>query len=377
MDLESPFRHQRYTPTSSVDVKFLTAAAGPQPGTHGFREDIRQAGRLMFDAGVRTWYLIHGTFVGTDASGWIRRISRVVPHLGSKLGRIQKRAVDTVLSDYSNYSDEFESLIKDSQEDSARVDVRRFHWSSENHHIGRADGAIRLLGQLLDEPADPDQRIVLWGHSHGGNLLALLSQILAATPKERQTFFDATARYYRTSRGRYDLPVWERVREACRKEQPLKQTLDVVTFGTPVRYGWNLEAVCKLTHFIYHRPFPGRPPDRARFPFDRDEFRCAAGGDYIQQMALAGTDFSPGLTALRARQANRALEALLQQGVHRRDLFFHLHHGQRTHEDGTNLLVDYGQQDDNLLSHMAGHAIYTMTEWLHFHMTTVANLYYA
>ena len=36
-----------------------------------------------------------------------------------------------------------------------------------------------------------------------------------------------------------------------------------MTFGTPIRYGWDSGGYARLLHFIHHRPAPGLPADRA------------------------------------------------------------------------------------------------------------------
>ena len=87
---------------------------------------------------------------------------------------------------------------------------------------------------------------------------------------------------------------------------------------------------------------------------------------------MAGTNFPPTLWAWRAWLADHRLNRLLQSGVKHRDFLARLQVGQRTHADGTNLLVDYGPMPGTLVQHLAGHAVYTRLDWLLFHAEEVA-----
>lgn len=75
--------------------------------------------------------------------------------------------------------------------------------------------------------------------------------------------------------------------------------LDVVTLGTPVRYGWDADGYGNLLHFIHHRPVDGLPDDRAPFLPSAEDILQAKQGDCVQQLGIAGTNFTPPAWAWR------------------------------------------------------------------------------
>ena len=74
---------------------------------------------------------------------------------------------------------------------------------------------------------------------------------------------------------------------------PRSLRLDVVTLGTPVRYGWDAAGYGNLLHFIHHRPVDGLPDDRAPFLPSAEDILQAKQGDCVQQLGIAGTNFTP------------------------------------------------------------------------------------
>lgn len=334
MPVANRFRHQEYR-VDRPDVPIHLLA--PEPSAFG-PDAVGDAYRA---AGVCAIVLVHGTFVGTDASGLIGELSRLAPGLGARLRRWRRRAAEYLAGDAGLYTADYACAL----EDAAGVPVRLFLWSSENNHVGRSRAAVRLLEELTD--LEPQGRVLVWGHSHGGNVLALVSNLLGGDQASRRAFFSAARLRKR------------RVRRALRDH---RLTLDVVTFGTPVRYGWETRGYAKLLHFIHHRPVPGLPEHLARFPPD--------GGDEVQQIGVAGTDFVPPVPAWCAE---RRLRHLLQPGLRKRDLLARLKLGVRVPDEGCTLLVDYGELHDRV----AGHAVYTRRRWLPFHAAEVARRLYA
>jgi len=336
---------------------------------------------------VAAIYLVHGTFVGGDGLGFLREIARVWPAAGDVLRRLQKQTLDNITRDTGNFTPEFARQLQDAiQGNSAdAIPVRLFHWSSENHHIGRADGAVRLLVELAEQiqPTSPGHppslsagdRIMIWGHSHGGNVLALLTNLLANDADTNDRFFRAARSYYCwPGTHRIDMPAWSRAMEVLSDlNHPLRTVqLDLVTMGTPVRYGWDTQGCATLLHFINHRCRPALPDHVASFPPLTEDILQATGGDLIQQCAIAGTNFAPSGWAWRARQADRRLALLLQPTMRKRDLLQRLRMGCRVHADGTNLLVDYKAGEGNIAEHVAGHAVYTRIPWIPFHLEAIA-----
>jgi hypothetical protein len=318
--------------------------------------------------------------VGADALGVIREISRVSSSAAGPLRRLHKQICDAIVGEAGNYRPayacEFERAIN--RDGDAAIPVRLFHWSSENHHIGRADGAVRLIDELASGEWR-EGRVLVWAHSHGGNVLALLTNLLASDPATNGRFFRASRSYFRWPISEAtDMPAWQRVwRMLRRDDHPLTRvSLDLVTLGTPVRYGWDSSGYDKLLHFVNHRPIRGGSPHRATFPPSIEDLLTAAGGDYVQQLGIAGTNLAPPFWAWRAWLADIRLGRILQAGLGRRDTLVRLKLGTRVHQEGETLLVDYGPARGHVGQHLLGHAIYTRQDWLLFHAEQVASRFY-
>jgi hypothetical protein len=342
---------------------------------------MQRVGEVLRAEGVAAVFLAHGTFVGPDALGVLAELARVYPAAGQALRRLIKRIVDRIAGEAGNYTGRyarcFESAINPPGE--RRIPVWLFHWSSENTHIGRADGAVRLIDELLSLGIEPGQRVLLWGHSHAGNVFALMTNLLAGDREAAEDFFRATEIYYRWPVvGCVDIPVWNRVREALAADRsPLAgAALDMVTFGTPIRYGWDSAGYGRLLHFIHRRPARGVPPYRAPFPVDLRKLLHATEGDYVQQLGIAGTDVTPSVFAWRARLADQRLERLLHPDTPADDPQQRFQAGSIVPDEGTTLLVDYGPAEGGIAEHFAGHAVYTRPEWMLFHAEEVVRRLY-
>lgn len=342
---------------------------------------MQQVGRAYRQAGVSAIYLVHGTFVGADALGILSALGRVYPAAQSFMSELAKQAVDHLTGEGGNYTGKFaqsfEELIQTPGEPT--IPVRRFFWSSQNHHLGRADGAIRLLDEIAGAEIPPKGRILLLGHSHAGNVFALMTNLLAADAETRKAFFDAARIYYRWPLlGLIDIPFWQRLENLLSQHPEVitNHPLDFVTFGTPIRYGWDSGGYDHLLHFINHKPSKSLPEYQAPFPPTAQQVCTAAEGDYVQQCGIAGTNLMPNMFAWRSCLADRRLNTLLQQDIHARDLPKNLKAGRRVPDDGTTLLVDYGPTEGGLPEHVAGHAVYTRSEWLLFHAEEIARRFY-
>lgn len=365
------FRHQDYDRTPEAGQFELLHADQPKSvsdSNDGVAPNVLQRNK------VAAIYLLHGTYTGDDILGIFRKVAALFPSLAVKLSRLEKRALDRLLRDVANYSEEFATqlALRANGNEQGPIPVKRFQWTGENNHVGRCDGAVQLLDELLQQAFAAGSRVQLWGHSHGGNVLALLTNLLGADLTARERFFDAAARFYsHLYRGHQQ--AWNRVRDALHAEgNPLADiSLDVATFGTPIRYGWDLNAADHLLHFVNHRCADNLPVYQAALPRSLDDILSARFGDVIQQVAVAGTGVSPGIWSWRSRIANRRLRGLLQKGVRRRDLLHRLKLGKRVADAGTTLLVDYNQPKTSPLHLLAGHAVYTTIQWQEFHVEQV------
>ena len=378
MPPKNNFRHQVYSPDLPKTEFTILRPTTPPNDESIVRQRLGEVGRKLESAGVSSIYLLHGTFAGTDSLGVIREISRVSPRFSNMLGKNRKSLVDKLTGDAGNFTADYAAQLSTSINVSTNtsIQVKRFDWSSENHHLGRADGAICLLKELV-ENARRGQRTLLVGHSHAGNVFALLTNLLCADKEIRKQFFHAARWFYQIPLiKRIDAPIWDEVKILLNDVSPLDFCLDIVTMGTPVRYGWDSDGYRKLLHFIHHRPVENEPLDRIRFPPTIDELVGASSGDFIQHMGIAGTNFMPYLLTLRNWFAERRLAKLLQSTTKKRDLIQRLGYGQRLHDEGSTLLVEYPDVEQAPYRSALGHAVYTRCQWMLFHFEEIAQRFY-
>ncbi len=316
MPTTASFVHQQYRQTvpTSPHHWLSSRPAGPDPGVEQQRwADVARAYRA---AGVSAIYLIHGGLAATDAIDLLQALSRTFPSAASALRRVTGELSQSAAPHAGSYSGtfarDFERALN--RTGGARIPVRLFEWSHENNHLGRADAAVRLVAQLATSDLDRGGRVLVWAHGHAGNVLALVTHLLAHDREAAEAFFAAAEVYYRWPLlGWIDIPLWRRLRALLDERRPrlANLSLDLVTFGTPVLYGWNHTGYRRLLHFVYHRPAAGLPAYRAPFPPEPDRVLRAADGDYVQQLGIAGTDVPPSLFAWRARLADKRLGRVL------------------------------------------------------------------
>jgi hypothetical protein len=156
-------------------------------------------------------------------------------------------------------------------------------------------------------------------------------------------------------------------------------TLDVVTLGTPVRYGWDPSGLGKLLHIVNHRPMRvdgKRWLAKMELPQITMEMPIAWGGDYVQQLAVGGTDAMP--TSPDAKATNKVLWELLEpyEGFER--WLECARKSVRCQNDGQCLLVDYKDSTatSSAKDHLYGHAAYTRMNAMLFNTTEIARALY-
>jgi hypothetical protein len=342
------------------------------------KADFAPLAKQLREADVRHILLIHGTFAGGDITGFVREVKRFSPVKASRIDEISKAWFDELAGDVGNYTDAFAKQLSGliNSEDTPTIKVERFGWSGENHHLGRVDGAISLLGKISS--MDPGGRLLVMAHSHGGNLLAMLSQIVGSPYEAKESFFQRTRLHYHSPlRSKVDLQEWKHAREILLDGHNAKREIDIATFGTPLRYRWNDMIVPRLLHFIHHRSCHIDDPRKAVIPRSAGDVLTAAGGDYVQHLAIAGTDFIPSIFAWRDVVVERRLHRMFESTTRRRDLFRKLKQGRRESCDGKTLLVDYPATPGREQQKLFGHGVYTAPGWLHFHLDMICKQFYA
>ena len=332
---------------------------------------------LLRKAGVKNILLVHGTFVGGDIVGVVREVRRFSPVSAMRLNELGKAWFDDLVGDVGNYTNQFSEQLEDliNPVSLPPIHVERFSWSGENHHIGRADGAVALVNRMAS--MEGKGRVLVLAHSHGANLLAMLSQLAGASIPLKEAFFKATRLHYHSPlRSKVDLQDWTLAREMLLDTDSNRRPIDVATFGAPLRYRWNRKACPRLLHFIQHRCIDEESPTKAMMPRTIRDVTAAVGGDYVQHLAIAGTDFLPSFFAWRDLIVERRLRWIFESTARRRDVIGKLKQGRRESSDGKTLLVDYpttaGQENQKLL----GHGVYTSHKWLAFHLQVICRHFY-
>jgi hypothetical protein len=393
------FQHQSY-PTAPTVAPLVLAIEPVTPDAVTFP-------RLHSEFGISHIELVHGTFAGTDPFG-IHALMRssiadasptlqlaLTPVIG-KLEEATKKFTETVTADIANFNETFRAKFQELAGDELIVSRLEPTWSSENTHLARAALAVRLLCQLDDlqnQGLDPQfDRVMFWGHSHAGNGMALLTNLLANDPTSVAAFFEATA----DSLG----DDGRRAQEILAMHDgphPMAQALFIVTFGTPVRYGWDTDGCRQLLHITHHVPVDEEQPTQTvpavHSAGDDDpgfgavvsslqqtvvDALLARHGDWVQTFAIAGTDLQPTVH----REANESLGEYLERNLPNatpqsiKDRLPVVRERWKTatrlHTDGQNVLIEYPATKltrfGNAHQSVFGHGVYTRTEWLPAHV---------
>jgi hypothetical protein len=344
-------------PSAPMRLRFTADAAA---GTPEWRAAMGEIGERMRGAGVRLVLFAHGSFVGDDPLGLARvaeEAAPLLPEIARGLRGFTRSNVSRLLGDLSNFTDEY---VRDFGQATGVV-TSGFTWSGENHHAGRIQGAVRLARALVlhgGGAVRPGDRLLLVGHSHGGQVFAILSQLLARA----QGYDDLLAAAH--ARGE-DVAALEEHLALLRR-----CSIDVATFGTPPRYGWARSAGFRALHVVNHR---GATP---RAPSLRGLFHTRHG-DYVHHIGAHGSDF-PAPTA-RERAMNARLDRWLGQGSSVRLWLRNVAHGLRVAPEGDTVLVDYGDDAKvlpNLIASGLGHAAYTRYDAMLFHARLVGGHFY-
>jgi hypothetical protein len=341
--------------------------------------DIGHVPQLLRRCGVTEVILVHGTFAGNDIIGFVRQIARFSPSLAGKMNELGKRWFDEFVGELGNYTASYADCLASliNTPSLAPIPVTRFEWSGENHHLGRAGGAMSLLDSSRSESHDGSRRILVLAHSHGGNVVSMLSHLIGASESRRKAFFDATRLHYRNPlTGHIDLPKWQQANERLMDEPRRLPLIDVATFGTPLRYRWCSDVCPNLLHFVQHRPLNPEHPELAVLPGSIQQVLDAVGGDYVQQLGIAGTDFPTSILAWREWIVERRMRKMFEPKARRRDLMKKLKLGRRASADGTTLLVDYADSEAGWNRKLLGHGVYTCRQWLPFHMREICSRFY-
>lgn len=321
------------------------------------RDNLEPFGRFFIHAKVSSIYTIHGTFVGDDPFHIIGLIENIFPRFNSnfiqKIREGTKKGQNLFAKDLGNFIDEHLDLL--SSMSLGRIPVRNFTWSSGNNHFARIKGVISLILELSIKHKKGD-RVLLVGHSHAGQLFALLTQFCHK--------LEMVAEILKI------LPDGIVPPDFMKKlilVNSLK--LDFVTLGTPARYTWKLGSDMRLLHIINHRGSSVLGGDFAGASFTKT-------GDYIQQWGIAGSDLKSPVSI--ENQINLKLDNILGVGSNFDELKKTINKRNRLHSEGHHLLVDYGDNSrlPNFGQTIFGHGCYTKVENLQFLVSQITRRFY-
>ena len=373
MPTGNQFAHQTYAASRpQAAYEMMPVAAAPKFGSPEYRERMLAVGNIFKSAEVGAIVLIHGTFVGDDPWGLAAMTLGKRPTWFRKACIWQKRLADRVMKDRGNFPAQYVAQLSQMLGGASPFPVSRFLWSSMNNHVGRAVAAVRLLSALSELSLPTGKRILLCGHSHGGNVLALLTNLLSPRQIGVGSFLDAVAGYARTYDSHWDTHA-NRVGEG--PQFASTHPLDLVTLGTPIRYGFETSGYANLLHFVNHRPGKLRPEYRFAGPIALGEMLTAHHGDYIHQVGIAGSNFTTPLSRPLWRSDTR-LAKQLSAGIHFGSLPRRIGLGMRVPEEGRTLLIDYGLPGGRWWRSGMGHAEYTHAEQMLFHFEQIAHRFY-
>ncbi|MFK7872448.1 MAG: hypothetical protein AB8C84_04655 [Oligoflexales bacterium] len=296
-------------------------------------------------------FFVHGTFVGEDPLDFFYYLNSTFRKI---LQKYLKQAKKMIVKDNGMFSIEYVDLFQKMMGD--EIKAHYFQWSSGNHHFARLSGALNLLFELAALCVDrKSKRFLLIGHSHAGQIFAILSQMICDEEKGRVLIQKACLAGYPKS--------FYEICETLHSIQGMR--FDLVTLGTPVRYDFFLSKKISLLHIINHRKF--KQPVNPYRSILNTEF-----GDYIQHWGSSGTDIKSPIP--QVENVNKDLDHLFDIG---RDLKLwrsRLKKERQIPKQGVTLLVDYQDQSSsiNCVTTLFGHGIYTRMNTMLFHAEQIA-----
>jgi hypothetical protein len=421
MPTENNFQHDemsRKNPGERITVRQVTPTILPESPSG--QDAMAALGKQLSHAGVRMIVLLHGCIPGTDAfgverldelGGLKRGYSRGVAGLDALLALMRessngiaplpgglrpplvnddasKRLLDERIGDAGNFTNSYVELMWQSL---GRGLDRPIHcirelWSCEHHHLGRAIAAVSILGRLRDwcetHKLGQGDRILVQAHGQAGLVLALVSNLLcAAVISSRTRVLDLLSSYASQIDRPDTLSTIQCIAPLLSNNTLLNgATLDVITLGTPVRYGWDPSGLGKLLHIVNHRNL--RTDGKAwlskmELPQITMEMPIAWGGDYLQELAVAGSDAVPAADA--AKTANTGLWEIVEPFDGFERWLECARRAVRIPSEGLGILADYKDStgSTNVRDHYFGHAAYTRLDTMLFNTTEIVQSLYS
>lgn len=342
--------HNQYIPKGST-FEFIEAKEVDPDQVLIELEKINLMGRIENDQ-IQHVYLVHGTFVGDDPWNIFEIIKIIFPKINekliSKLKSLTKISQDYFSADLGNFSSRHEAILNKTL---PHTKITNFAWSSANHHCARVIGCFELIDQIVKNNNQRD-KILLIGHSHAGQLFALITLIIADL--NRANYFYELVKEF-IPQVTFNSHVVDHLKSLEFK---------IVTLGTPPRYSWEKLKNIDLYHFINHR-------GRDVFAGDNAGALQTKDGDYIQQWGLTGSDIQPAHQS--QKNINEKLDFYLGIGTNLKTLKENISKKRRLHNYGHHFLVDYHDNSKipNFYKTIFGHGNYTRLRFLPFLLDTI------
>jgi hypothetical protein len=421
MPIENSFQHDemsRKNPGERLTVRQVdpTALSESPPA----QDAMATLGKRLSHAGVRLIVLLHGSIMGTDVfgvqrldelGGLKRGYSRGVAGLDALLAlmressngmsplpgglkpplandEVTKKLLDEQIGDAGNFTHTYLELMRQllNRGLDRPIHCVRELWSCEHHHLGRAMAAVSLLERLHNwgetHKLSQGDRILVQAHGQAGLVLALVSNLLCVASSNSRTRLLDLLSTFASQVNRSDIaPTIQRVTPLLSNGAILNEaTLDVVTLGMPVRYGWDPSGLGKLLHIVNHRSMrtDGKSwLSKMELPQITMEMPIAWGGDYVQELAVAGSDAVP--TTEAAKAANKALWELVEPFDGFERWLECARRAVRIPSEGLGILADYKDStgSTNVRDHYYGHAAYTRLNAMLFNTTEIVRTFYS
>jgi len=246
---------------------------------------------------VKLVTLVHGAFARKDPLGLLNFLQPLIqnmPHatdVSADPEVFSEKHLKRFSSGIGQFTKEYKNYFQKGVGELPKAAL--FSWTGGNYHLARLKAAVDLIAMLAKNVRDlkitKDDRILLLGHSHGGQLFALVTLFLEDG--------DIAKALYKVVEKSPDMKREELIENLLTIDNI---PLDFVTFGTPIRYKWGVYDHYRLLSIINHRSLVQ--------PIGLLEIK---DGDYIQQWAIAGTDIMPPLHEL---SLNDSLDSVLDKG---------------------------------------------------------------
>ena len=421
MPIENNFQHDELSRKNPGDRLATTdLASGPQSELPAWLEAMAQCGTGLSQAGVRAVMFVHGSIVGTDvfgmqrldeAGGLKRGYSRGVSGVDALLAAMRegengipllpgglkpplnnddptKNLLDDQLGDAGNFTNAAVGMFRQAinKDVTKPLTCIRYLWSSEHHHLGRAMAAVRFLDDLRrlceSQKLARGDRILVQAHGQAGLVMALTSNLLCPSAILGRPKLLALLTAYSQQAGLADVTA------TLTNLEPLLESglllngtaLDVVAFGTPVRYGWDPSGLGRLLHIVNHRNLRTDGKvwlSKMELPQITMEMPIAWGGDYVQELAVAGSDAMP--TTEAAKTANKAVWELVEPYDGFERWLECARRAVRFPSEGRCVLADYKDAtgSTNVRDHYYGHAAYTRLNAMLFNTTEIVRMLYS